>query len=76
MSNLSYVLVSQGLFLCRFVDKAEALAVAKASNESYLCYKQKCLDDGELYVDNLIYVYEEKRTSADSVLIRQIYPEE
>lgn len=76
MSDLSYVLVSQGIFLCRFADKVDALAVAKASNESYLRYRQECIDNGELYVDNSIFVYEEKRTSADSVLIRQIYPEE
>lgn len=55
-----YVIVSQGIKIAEYQDKAEALAYVRMSNEDFYNYKQHCLDNGEDCADNELFLYEEE----------------
>lgn len=61
----AYVLVSQGVAIYWFYTKEEALKEAEESNKHLLKYKQYCLDHGEPYADNAVYVYYNGEMIAD-----------
>lgn len=54
-----YVLVSQGIEIYRTTDKEEAEMMMKDDNEDWLEYVQQCVDDGVIYADNEVFMYEE-----------------
>lgn len=53
----AYVLVSQGIAIGWFLSKENALMEAKESNERWLGYKQRCLENHMPYADNAVYVF-------------------
>lgn len=55
-----YVVVSQGVKIAEFENKAEALAYVRIENENFYNYKQHCLDAHEPYADNELLLYEEE----------------
>lgn len=57
---LKYVVVSQGIKIAEFFNKEVAEAIVKKENEKFYKYRQKCLDSGEIYADNELFLYEEE----------------
>ena len=57
---IEYVLVSQGVEVCRTRDKNEANNIMEKNNEEWNAYRQKCIDNYEFYADNEIFIYEEE----------------
>ena len=53
-----YYLVTQGILVGETQDKEEAIREAVKNNISWMKYKQKCLDRGEDYADNEMFVYD------------------
>ena len=58
-SVIKYVLVSQGIKIFETYDKQEAERIKEAENTRYYEYYQKCLDSGEEFADNEVFLYEE-----------------
>lgn len=54
-----YVLISQGVEIYRTKVKQDAVDEMNKSNEKYYKYLQKCLDVGDLPVDNEVFLEEE-----------------
>ena len=53
----AYVLVSQGIAIDWYYLKETALMMAKKSNDPFLDYKQRCLENHVPYADNAVYVF-------------------
>ena len=53
----AYVLVSQGIAIDWYYLKETALMMAKKSNDHFLDYKQRCLENHVPYADNAVYVF-------------------
>ena len=59
IKSIKYILVSQGIKIYETFDKDEALRFMNENNKEFYDYKQKCLDQGERFADNKIFMYEE-----------------
>ena len=55
-----YVLVSQGIEIYRTRDRDEARKMVREMNKQYYKYAQMCIDNGEPYADNEVFLYEEE----------------
>lgn len=57
--RVTYVLVSQGIEIHRTTDKEEAERMMKDANTSWREYVERCIEEGEPYADNEVFMYEE-----------------
>lgn len=62
---MKYTLVTQGYPVYETENRQEAIDIAVKENKSWLKYKQKCLDEGERYADNEMFVYDEDGNEID-----------
>lgn len=54
-----YVLVSQGIEIYRTTNKEEAEYIMNTGNDEYYTYLKKCIENGEPYADNEIFMFDE-----------------
>lgn len=57
---IEYVLVSQGVEIYRTTDEDEAKSIQAESNDVWRRYVEECLENGDVPVDNEVFLYEEE----------------
>ena len=62
-----YVLVTQGVEVLRTTDEKRAKRILEENNREWLEYVQNCLDKGEGYADNEMFLYEEGKDDEQMV---------
>ena len=68
---IKYILVSQGIKIYETFNKSEAERIMYSRNEEWRRYVEKCIVNGEPYVDNEIFMYKEEVNDNGWYLVRE-----